>query len=83
MTPIKCLTEEQLQAELREQLRLAGSQLALAEELGISPQYLNDILHRGRALGPKVLRALGYRRVTVYEPLTPALVPGTAAGGGR
>lgn len=48
--------------------RLNGkTQTALAAELGITLQYLNDILHNRRAAGPQVLRALGLERVVSYR----------------
>lgn len=39
----------------------------VAAELGISPQYLGDILAGRRSPGEKALRRLGLRRVVLYE----------------
>ena len=44
-----------------------GSQKAAAEHLGVSPQYLHDILAGLREPGPKILSALGYERVIRYQ----------------
>ena len=39
-----------------------GAQKQLALELGISPQYLNDILSDKRRLTPEVAAAVGFRK---------------------
>jgi transcriptional regulator with XRE-family HTH domain len=46
------------------------SQSALAAEIGISPQYLNDILHGRREPGETVLKYLGLQKRVIYVPLT-------------
>ena len=55
-------------ARLRQRAARAGSQAALAQQLGITPTYLSEVLGGRREPGPKFLRALGLRRVTVYLP---------------
>ena len=47
-----------------------AGQVALAKELGVSISYLNDVLHRRRKPGPKVLKALGLERHTSYKKVT-------------
>lgn len=48
--------------------RLKGrTQKALADELGVSPAYLSDILRGKRDPGPQVLGALGLERVVAYQ----------------
>lgn len=47
----------------------AQSQAAVAAELGITQGYLSDILNGNRALGPKILKALGFKKVVVFEPI--------------
>lgn len=42
------------------------TQREVAAELGVSCSYLNDYLHFRREPGPKVLEALGLRRVARY-----------------
>ena len=49
------------------------SQASLATEIGISPQYLNDILKGRRDPGETVLRYLGLRKRVIYVPLTGTL----------
>jgi transcriptional regulator with XRE-family HTH domain len=46
------------------------SQASLAAEIGISPQYLNDILKGRRDPGETVLRYLGLQKRVIYVPLT-------------
>lgn len=45
------------------------SQSAVARELGVSLSYLNAVMSRGQQPGPKILRAMGLRRQTVYLPI--------------
>ena len=50
------------------QQRLKGkTQKQLAAELGLSVQYLADVMTRRREPGPKVLEALGLERVVSYR----------------
>lgn len=54
--------------ELLENLvELHGSQARVARLLGVSPQYLNDVLLQERDPGPKILDALKLERVTTYR----------------
>jgi len=48
----------------------AGSQKALAQEWGISEQYLSDILKGRREPGNKVLKQLGLVKMVVYREKT-------------
>lgn len=43
------------------------SWVRVAQELGVSPQYLGDVMYRRRAPGDKILRGLGLKAVTVYQ----------------
>lgn len=43
------------------------TQKEVAEELGVSPAYLNDYLRFRRGPGPKLLEALGLRKVITYQ----------------
>jgi len=59
--------------EAREDLRLMADDMsthaALAKKIGISPQYLHDILAGRREPGPKVLAFLKIKKVVLYEVL--------------
>lgn len=66
------------QAELIEMLRKrvadsGGAQSGVARELGISRQYLNNILAARIDPGPKVLEALGLVRHVTYLPVQESL----------
>jgi hypothetical protein len=57
---------------LRRRCTDAGSQLAAARELEVSPAYLCDVLARRREPGEKILRPLGLSRRVSYEPMRAA-----------
>lgn len=44
----------------------AGSVAAWARENGVSKSYVSGVLNSEREIGPKILDALGLRRVTRY-----------------
>lgn len=52
---------------LRREAEKGGSQKALAARLGITAQYLSDVLNGRREPGEAVLKPLGLRKVIVYE----------------
>ena len=62
------ITEEELVIRLKH-LVAETSQKELAVKLGISPQYLNDIISYRRSAGKKACQGLGLRKMTVYMPL--------------
>jgi transcriptional regulator with XRE-family HTH domain len=51
--------------ELEKQVSRHGSQKAAATALGISAQYLNDLLQGRRDASDNILEKLGLRRVVV------------------
>lgn len=61
------MTKEQVIALLLEETRRAGSQKEWCRAHGISEQYVSDVLKGRRDVGNKVLEALGYRKVVIYE----------------
>jgi hypothetical protein len=62
-------TQAALLEVLRREVAGSGSQEIVAKRLRVSPQYLCDVLKGRREPGRKLLDALGYRRITVYEKL--------------
>ena len=44
------------------------SQREWALQLGLSPQYLNDVLHGHRGPGKKLLDAVGFQCTKDYQP---------------
>lgn len=51
---------------LRARIETEGSQMAVARNLGVSPQYLSDVLRRQREPGEKILEPLGLKRQVFY-----------------
>lgn len=66
------LTHQELLKQLKQQVKESGSQKVLAHRLGVSRQYLNDILKGRRMPGQKVLRALGLELVYCYKQVRQA-----------
>lgn len=60
-------TRKNILCDLRELVNRMSSQKALAEKIGISEQYLTDILKERRKPGPKVIQFLGYEYVEAYK----------------
>lgn len=56
------LTTAAVYQRLTKQLKLAGSQKALALKLEVSPQYLSDILSRKREISHEFARKLGLEK---------------------
>ncbi len=61
------MTSKDVVAKLQRRLR-GYTQVGLAGDLGVSPQYLSDVLREKRLPGDKILEPLGLRAVTVYLP---------------
>ena len=61
------MNEQDVLDRLRAAIEQAGSQRAFADQHGISLQYVNDVLHKRREPGQKILDALGIERVVIYR----------------
>ena len=48
-----------------------GSQLSFAEAIGVSPQYLSDVLNGRRDPGNSILEAIGVERIVTYRFIRP------------
>jgi hypothetical protein len=53
---------EEVRTILRAKIEQAGSMRKAAKKLGITAAYLCDIIHERRNPGPRVAKALGFRR---------------------
>ena len=60
------MTRDELIELLQRKVQRAGTQAALAKELGITAAYLGDVLNGKRKPGPTLLNAIGFRRVITY-----------------
>ena len=61
------ITHRQLLGFLQVACMDAGSRKAWANQHGMSPQYLTDVLAQRRDPGLKVLHALGFEKVVTYR----------------
>jgi hypothetical protein len=56
---------------LRCAVNSAGTATKWAEDHGFSTAYVSDILHGRRAVGPRMLTALGLEKVVSYRVVAP------------
>lgn len=63
------MTEQEVIARLRVEVKEAGSLRAFAGKHGITASYIHDILHGRRAVSDRIASAIGIRRVVTvtYE----------------
>lgn len=66
MSTKKSLTAEQFMHMLKHSVDYIGSQAETARRMGISPQYLSDILRGNREPSESVAKLLGYERGVVF-----------------
>jgi DNA-binding transcriptional regulator YdaS (Cro superfamily) len=62
-------TEEALVIDLAARVQRRGDGKRVAAQLGISQPALSNVLTGGRAIGPDLAEALGFRRVVMFEPI--------------
>lgn len=81
----KCAVEQPQILTLRDVLHRLhaligdGTQKAAAERLGVSQQYLSDVLNEAREPGPLILAGLGIERVVTYRTVGVTTDGGTDA----
>jgi transcriptional regulator with XRE-family HTH domain len=63
------MTKDELIEHLRKLAKEEGSQRNLAKRLGVSAPFIGDVLLGKREPAPKMLKALGLRRVVTFERL--------------
>lgn len=62
------MTIEQVLGLIRHRCREAGNQARFAEQIGVSAQYLTDVLYGRRRPSEAMLKAIRVRRIPdVYE----------------
>ena len=59
-------TEAILISDLR-RIVSESSQKEVADRMRLTPQYINDVLHRRRPVSGAMAKKLGYKRVVVFE----------------
>jgi hypothetical protein len=60
------MTENEVRSRLAHECGKAGGVNALARQLKVGQPYLSLLLNGERTLGPKILKALGLRKVVSY-----------------
>lgn len=60
------MSEKQFSKWLVELVKKHGSQLALAKEIGVSPQYVSAVMAGQRKAGSRFLRGMGLKRQVIY-----------------
>jgi plasmid maintenance system antidote protein VapI len=55
--------------KIKEMIKKAGSQKAVAQQLDISQAYLSDILKNKRAISDAVARKLGFKRSICFHDI--------------
>lgn len=60
------ITSDSLARILRRVIKAEGSQHNAAKKLGVSAQYLGDVLHGRLPVAARLATALGYRRVVMF-----------------
>lgn len=65
------LTNEQMREVLAAFCKKNKTQAAAAVKLGISQQYISDMLHQKRDISQEVAEKLGFRRIVVFEEVKP------------
>jgi len=82
----KCAVEQPQILTLRDVLHRLhaligdGTQKAAAERLGVSQQYLSDVLNEAREPGPLILAGLGIERVVTYRTVGVTAIDGPRRG---
>lgn len=61
------INEDKLRGMVRLAIQMDGSQKAFAQRVGVSEQYLVDVMKSRRAVPKKILDWLGYERVVLYR----------------
>jgi len=54
---------------LRERMKPEQTQASFAEQIGVSPQFLCEVLKGTRRPGKRILEYLGYEKHIVYRPI--------------
>lgn len=65
------MTLDQIIRRLRNLAEIAGSQAALAKQIGVTPSYLSDVLTERRDPGPAILSYLGLTKTYTREKTSP------------
>lgn len=70
------IDEIAVRMELVNACALAGGQIDFARAHGVSPQFICDIIKGRQSPSPKILRLIGFERVTRYRKSVGVSSPG-------
>lgn len=65
---MKTLTEQDVLQILRDLVAERGTQYSVANEIGVTPAYLSDVLRGARKPANKILEYLHLREEKIYKP---------------
>lgn len=65
------LSKAQFLEHLKRKIKTAGTQREMAAQLGVSQQYLSDVLKGRREPGPKLAEAMGFGGREIVFTSTP------------
>jgi len=54
--------------KLEQMVAEEGTQVAVAEKIGVTPAYISDVLSGRREPGKTICDALGFERIVAYVP---------------
>lgn len=61
------MADDPVITRLEAEIEAAGTQRAWADAHGFSAQFITDILKGRRQISPRLARALGFKRLTVWK----------------
>lgn len=63
------LNADDMLSEVKRWVAASGSQKKAAKLLGVSEQYMTDVLKGRREVGPTLAEALGYDKIVMFSPM--------------
>lgn len=57
------MTEEQVYQHLLEAIKRAGGQRPFAQQIKVTPSYINDVVNKRRLMSDRILAVIGIERV--------------------
>lgn len=67
---VRDMTEDQVRDKIRKLVNATDENVSrVARELGVSPQYLHDVLNGRRQPGKTILASLGIQKVVTYRAM--------------
>lgn len=61
------MTEDQVYQHLLAVIERVGGQRAFAQQIRVTPSYINDVVNKRRLMSDRILAAIGVERVITIE----------------